>query len=432
MHTGQYRCGIRALIALIACSSCPSERALSAENWTGFRGPTSQGVVAAADLPLQWNEDSNVIWKTPIEGKAWSTPVIWADRIWLTNAPPDGSRFSVVSIDKHSGQVLLNKLLQRIALPQYCHPFNSYASCSPVIENGRIYVTFGSPYNACLDTESGDVIWRRTDFVCNHFRGPGSSPLLYKQLLILHFDGSDRQFVVALDKRTGETVWQTVRTVAFDDEDPDTGQPRRQGDYRKAFSTPLIAQVDGRPVLISLGSMALYGYDPDTGQELWRVDAMGSHSGACRPVFGHGLVFAPMGAAGQLFAVRPNGSGNVTDSHVLWTHKRSVPRRASPLLVDDLLFLVADDGVAACLEARTGEEIWRERLGDNFSASPIHANGRVYFFDQRGRATVVEASRTYKVLATNQLDDGFMASPAVSGNALYLRTRSHLYRIEAP
>jgi outer membrane protein assembly factor BamB len=405
-------------------------RAEEQEHWTSFRGPTDQGHASAAGLPLRWSESENVVWKTAIAGKAWSSPVIWGDRIWLTSAPEEGTQLFVVCVDKTSGRIVTRKRVHFVPGPQYCHPFNSYASPSPVIEEGRLYVSFGSPYNACLDSTSGDVIWERTDLVCNHFRGAGSSPFLYKNLFILHFDGSDLQYVVALNKHTGETVWRADRSVDFDDLDPATGKPSRDGDYRKAFSTPVIAEVEGKPVLISLGSMALYGYESETGAELWRVEAIGSHSGTCRPVLGHGLVFSTMGYGGELWAVRPEGRGVVTDSHVVWKYTRAVPKRPSILLVGDLLFMVDDGGVGACVDATTGEETWSARIGGDFSASPIYADGRIYFFDQSGKSTVIEAALKHRVLAVNQLDEGCMASPAVSGRALYVRTKTHLYRIE--
>ncbi len=402
------------------------------DNWSNYRGPGDQGRADNAKLPLDWSEDKNVSWKIGLEGKAWSSPVIWGDHIFLTNAPPEGSRLLVVCLDKDSGKVIYNKRLHAVPLPQYCHPFNSYASPSPVVEQGRVYVSFGSPYNACLDSDSGKVIWQRTDFVCNHFRGAGSSPLLYKDRLFLNFDGSDHQYVVALDKNTGKTLWRTDRTIDFDDINPDTGKPDREGDWRKAFSTPVIIEVDGRPILVSLGSMALYGYDPESGKELWRVEFVGSHSGACRPVIQRGLIYAPIGSAAELWAIRPNGKGIVTNNHVVWKQKRAVSRRPSVLVVDDLIFMVSDSGIATCLDARTGKPLWTERLGGNFSASPILANQRIYFFDQDGKTTVVKASRKFKILAVNQLDEGFMASPAVSGDALFLRTRTDIYRIEDP
>jgi outer membrane protein assembly factor BamB len=422
------------LAAVTACCSLISPSTVTGqENWTNYRGPTGQGHVASTNLPTEWGENSNVTWKTETPGKAWSTPAVWNNRIWLTNATEDGTQLTVLCVDKNDGRTLLRKRVRSVVAPQYCHPFNSYASPSPTIDEGRVYVSFGAPYTGCLDATTGDVIWERTDFVCNHFRGAGSSPFIYRNLMILHFDGSDHQFVVAMNKRTGETVWKTPRSVDFNDEDPTTGLPYREGDFRKAFSTPIVSEVAGKPILISLASKAIYAYAPESGEEIWRVQAPNCHSGACRPVLGHGLVFSPMGSGDSLLlAIRPDGQGDVTDTHIAWQYTRAVPKRASLLVVEDLLFLVSDDGVAACVEARTGEEIWRKRLGGNYSSSPIHANGLVYFFDQDGKATVIEASRDYTVVAENVLDDGFMASPAVSGDSLFLRTRTHLYRIDAP
>ncbi len=421
----------RILISLIclAATWCSTFAVIAETNWNNFRGPNDQGLTTAKGLPLKWGEKKNIAWQKEIAGKAWSSPVIWGDQIWVTTAPLEGNKLSAICIDKNSGKIVHNKMLHYVPGPQYCHPFNSYASPSPVIEEGRVYVSFGSPYNACLDTKTGEVVWERSDYVCNHFRGPGSSPFLYKNLLILHFDGSDHQYVVALNKETGKEVWKTTRSVEFDDIDEETGKPKREGDFRKAFSTPVIAEVNGKPLLISLGSNALYAYEPETGKEVWRLDAPGVHSGSCRPVVGHGLLFVPMGSGGKLWAVNPEGKGVLPESNIVWRYDEVVPKRASPLLVDDLLFVVNDAGVAACLDAKTGKRIWRKRLGGNFSASPIYADGNVYFFDEDGKATVIRAARNYEELAVNQLGDGFMASPAISDDVLYLRSRSHLYRL---
>ncbi len=430
MRVGTERYILGQFAALLLVNVFLTEIGKSDEDWPNYRGPSDQGYFDSAELPLRWSENENVIWKRPIGGKAWSSPVIRGDRIWLTDATEDGTQLSVLCVDKKSGRILLRKQLRYLAAPQYCHPFNSYASPSPVLDEEHVYVSFGSPCNACLDAKTGEVVWQREDFVCNHFRGAGSSPLVYRNLVILHFDGSDRQYVVALDKRSGKTVWKTDRTVDFKDLDPSTSAPTREGDYRKAFSTPIVVEVDEQPVLISLGSMALYGYAPDTGKELWRVESVGSHSGSCRPVFGHGLVFSPTGYTGEIWAVRPEGRGVVTDSHVVWRHPRKSARRSSFLLADGRLFSVDAAGVAECLDAQTGEEIWKARVGGNHSASPIACHGRIYFFDESGKTTVIQAGPEYKVVAENRLADGCMASPAVSGSALYLRTKAALYRIE--
>jgi outer membrane protein assembly factor BamB len=248
--------------------------------------------------------------------------------------------------------------------------------------------------------------------------------------LIMHFDGSDVQYVVALDKRTGKTVWKTPRSVDFKDIEPD-GKIKADGDFRKAFTTPQIVMVGTQPVLVSSGSMAAYGYDPLTGKELWRLEERTSFSASTRPVAGHGLVFYSTGFnTGQVLAVRPDGRGDVTNTHVAWRSTRGAPKKPSLLLSDDLLFMVNDNGVVTCVEAKTGTEVWTGRLGQTYSASPISAAGRVYFFGEDGKATVIEAARTFMVLAENSLDDGFMATPAIDGGALYVRTKSHLYRIQ--
>ena len=413
---------------LVALSPCLT---FADENWLEFRGPTEDGhAPKGAKLPTSWSETKNVVWKTAIKGKAWSSPVISGDKIWVTNADEGGTRLQAVSIDKNSGKVLHNKKVCSVAGPQYCHPFNSYASPSPVIENDRVYLSFGAAWTGCLDAETGELIWERLDLKCNHFRGPGSSPIIHGDLLILHFDGSDFQYIVALDKRTGETVWKTDRSVDFQDIDEKTGAPERDGDWRKAYSTPRVIEVKGREELISLGAMALYGYDPATGKELWRVESQPMHSGSIRPVIGHGMIFMPFGSGGEVIAIRPRGEGVVTDTHVEWRYKKVNPRRASPVLVDELLFLIDDGGVGACLEAKTGAEIWRERIGGNFSASLIYSDGKIWSFNEEGIGRVIEAGREFKILSENQLDDGVMGSPAVSGNALFVRTKTHLYRIE--
>jgi outer membrane protein assembly factor BamB len=421
-----------AAAGMLACAAgaTAAPAALAGENWPSFRGPTDQGHTDAARLPVRWSERENVVWKTPIAGKAWSSPVVWGDRIWLTSATEDGTQLFVLCVLKASGKIVLEKRVRYVSAPQYCHPFNSYASPSPVVEEGRVYVSFGAPYNACLDAATGAVVWERTDFVCNHFRGAGSSPILYKNLLILHFDGSDRQYVAAMDKRTGKTAWTTSRSVDYNDLDPTTGKPSAEGDFRKAFSTPILVDVGGKPVLVSLGSMALYGYEPDTGKELWRVESIGGHSGSTRPVGDGRMVFVPMANTAGIWAVRPDGRGAVTDSHVAWRYQPAAAKRSSLAMVGDRLFSADEKGVVVCLDARSGKELWKARLGGAFSASPLVAAGKLYFFDESGKTTVIEAAGKFQSVAVNKLDAGCMASPAVSGNALLVRTKTHLYRIE--
>ncbi|MBI4323725.1 MAG: PQQ-binding-like beta-propeller repeat protein [Chloroflexi bacterium] len=417
----------------------------AADDWPEFRGPTGQGLSPALGLPLTWSETNNIKWKTPIHGRAWSSPVVLGAQVWMATATEDGRELFAVCVDRESGKIIHDLKLFEVANPQFAHKFNTYASPTPALEPGRVYVTFGSPGTACLDTRTGKVIWERRDFECNHYRGAGSSPLIAGQWLILHFDGSDHQFLVALDKATGKTAWRKERSIDFQDLDAE-GKPQIEGDLRKAFATPQNLVLTGKPTLISLGAKAAYGYDLATGHELWRVEDRTSHSAATRPVTGHGLVFYATGfPKGQLLAVRINDSGlaqhPVIDANipsgpgtnqlqVAWSVKRNVPCKPSILLIGDLLFMIDDGGIASCLEARTGAEVWRERVGGNYSASPVSAEGRIYFCSEEGKTTVLEAGRQFKVLAENNLEDGFMASPAMAGRSLFLRTKTHLYRVE--
>jgi outer membrane protein assembly factor BamB len=403
---------------------------LAADHWPQFRGPDGTGHSDARDLPQTWSESSNILWKTAIHDRGWSSPVVYGNQIWLTTATQDGRRLYAICVDRETGRIIRDMKLFDVAQPQYAHPFNTYASPTPVIESGRVYITFGSPGTACIDTKSFQILWERRDLECNHFRGAGSSPILFQDLLIMHFDGSDHQFVTALDKRTGKTVWRTKRSIDFQDLEPN-GKPAADGDFRKAFATPHIAMINGRWELLSLGAKAAYAYNPFNGEELWRVEERAQHSASTRPVIGLGMIFFPTGfSAGQLLAVRTGGKGLITDSHVAWKMKRGVSNKPSILLIDELIYMISDAGIISCVEAKTGELVWQNRIGGEYSASPVYADGKVWFFSEDGKTTVIRPGRTFEQLAENRLAEGFLASPAIAGKAFYLRTRTHLYRIE--
>lgn len=418
----------RAVIAVaLALAAAPASA-----QWPQFRGPDGNGMAAVAvgELPLFWSETDNVRWRTPIHGRAWSSPIVLGGQVWVTTATESGRELFAVAVDRETGRVLHDIKLFDVEKPQFAHPQNTHASPTPVGEPGRVYVTFGAAGTAALDTRTGKVLWQRRDIECNHFRGAGSSPILHGSLLVMHFDGSDRQFVIALDKNTGRTVWRTERSIDFRDLGPD-GKPEAEGDYRKAFATPHVAMLDGRPMLVSIGSKATYGYDPLTGRELWRVEERDGHSGSTRPVVGRGLVFVPTGfPTGEVVALRPKITAAGASAEVVWRLTRGAPKKPSLLLVNDLLFLISDNGIATAVEAATGAVVWTSRVGGNFSASPLAAQGRIYLFSEEGKTTVLAAGREFKVLAENEVGDGFMASPAVAGRALFLRSRTHLYRIE--
>jgi len=301
------------------------------------------------------------------------------------------------------------------------HHTNTYASPTPVIAAGKVYVHFGTYGTGCVDTATGEVLWKNATLNVDHQNGPGSSPTLWNDLLIIHFDGTDKQFIAALHASSGDVAWQTPRS----------GQMNPKPEMQKAYCTPTIVETVRGPELISPAADWVYGYDPATGKELWKA-AYGElgFSTVPKPVLGHGLAFICTSfMRSRLLAVRYGGEGDVTGSNIVWSTDSQIPKKPSLILVGDELFACNDTGIISCFEAQTGKEIWRERVGGNFSASPIYANGLIYFFSEEGKTTVIRASKQFEVVAVNELGDGFTASPAVVDNSLFLRSQSSLYRV---
>jgi outer membrane protein assembly factor BamB len=419
-----------------------STAALSAaDSWPGFRGPTGDGHATGKNVPTQWSEKENVLWKTPIHGRGWASPVVLGDQVWVTTAdevlapnppvvkggppanPVKEASYFAVCVDRKSGRVVHDIKLRTEAKPQYCHPFNTYASPTPFIETGRLYAHFGSHGTFCVDTASGKVLWERTDLKCDHYRGPASSPVVYGNLLYLIFDGFDVQYVIALDKKTGDTVWKTDRKIKYSTDN---------GDWKKAYATPVLFTVGGKEWLVCPSAECTMAYDPKTGAELWRF-AHGGMNGSARPVMADGLLYLTSGHSAKLFALKAEGlGGTVPKEAIAWEPPKDVKDvsvRPSVLVANGLLFMVSDRGIATCLNARTGKKMWIERLDGEFSASPVVAGGNVYFCNQSGKTFVVKVDREYTLLAENRLADGFMASPAIVGDELILRTRTNLYAI---
>jgi outer membrane protein assembly factor BamB len=441
---------VRILISLSAFT-CSYSRA----DWPEFRGPSQNGHVPALsnskqrDLPLTWSESQNVRWKTAIPERGWATPVVMNGQIWLATATEDGHDFYAICIDDASGKILHNKHLFHCDSPEPLgNNTNCYAACSPAIEPGRVYVHFGSYGTACVDTATGNILWKRDDLRCRHYRGPSSSVVLFENLVILTFDGVDLEYTVALDKRTGQNVWRTPRDVVWNDEnlpgrDAAEAQRIRDGDHRKAHSTPILfTDTAGREQLFSVGAKAAFAYDPRTGRELWRVH-FDDFSVAPRPIYHDGIVYMVTGITHpELWAVRTDGTGDATDMHVLWRLASRVAKTASPVLVDDLIYMISDDGILNCIDAKTSKAVYSHRLGGRFAASPIYTFGepasaggpsnpaRIYFSDQDGKTAIIKPGRKFELLATNTLEDGCMASLAADAGTLYLRTKTHLYRIE--
>jgi outer membrane protein assembly factor BamB len=395
---------------------------LAAADWPEFRGPTGQGHTEGK-LPLHWGPDKNIVWKQDIPGRGWSSPIVVAGRIYLTTAVPRSEAANAdhslraLCLDARSGKTIWDKevFLEDGKKAPRPHNKNSHASPTPLIVGNRLYVHYGHQGTACLDLD-GTVLWRQTELKYQPVHGNGGAPIVVDDLLVFSCDGGDKAFVVALDRNTGKVKWRTPRTTT----------PIK----KFSFGTPLLITVDGKKQIVSPGSDAVCSYDPADGKEIWKVRYDG-YSVVPRPVYGHGLVFLATGFnTPSLLAVRPDGQGDVTDTHVAWTLKKGAPLTPSPLLIGEELYIVSDGGVATCLEAKTGKLIWQQRIGGAQSASPLEADGKIYFLSEEGEGVVIAAGRKFEVLARNDMKERSLASYAAADGALFLRTEKHLYRIE--
>jgi len=352
-----------------------------------------------------------VRWKTAIPGRGWSSPSIQGDRIWLTTATEEGKSLRAISIDRNTGAILQNIEVFRLKSPGQINSKNSYASPTPILEGDRVYVHFGAHGTACL-TQSGEIVWKTRVEYDNGQHGSGGSPVIYDDLLIVSCDGQESQFVVALDKTTGKVRWKKFR------------------EGYQAYTTPLVVRLPAGDQVISPGAYRAIAYEPRTGKEIWQVRYGDGFSNVPRPVYGAGLVFICTGfQQPSLLAVRLDGRGDVTKSHIAWTLKRGVSLTPSPLLVGDELYMVSDNGIASCVDAKSGVPNWQVRLGGNHSASPIYADGRIYFLSEEGESVVIAPGKEFKALAKNQLDGPTLASMAVSGGSIFVRSQTHLYRL---
>jgi len=413
--------GILSALMIIGISPVWGVEKQELASWHQFRGPSGDGLALEADLPTVWSEDQNIQWKIPIHGRGWSSPVVDQGEIWLTTATEDGLKMSVLCIALDTGKVKHDQLLfeNETVQPDF-HVTNTYASPTPILDAEHVFVHFGAYGTACLKRSDCSVLWQRRDLKCNHFRGAGSSPILYDNLLIFHMDGFDYQYAVALNRQTGETVWKKDRDIEYGTDN---------GDFFKAFSTPIIINVAGQDQLISPTSKACLALDPRTGDEIWRV-RYEEHSTTVRPVFdGHRVYISTGFGKAKMLCVRVDGQGDVTETHVDWIQHKSIGAKPSPVLVSGRLFDVTDDGILERIDLQTGEIVWRERLGGKFSASLLATAQHVYAFDHDGAGYVFTNSDEPQLVATNKLTDGCNASPAVVGNSLLVRTTTHLYHI---
>ncbi|MEI8369580.1 MAG: PQQ-binding-like beta-propeller repeat protein [Planctomycetia bacterium] len=432
-----------ALLSAVSMSGRAAAEVLP--SWSQWRGPAGQGhAPAAKDLPLAWSESENVTWKTPVEGKGWSSPVLERGRLWLTTAVEtplseaekaqrlanveNSSSLQVsgpvslraVCLDADTGKVLHDIELFRQSQPDPIHSLNSYASPSPIVDGGRLYCHFGTNGTAAVDAATGAILWKHSLQTIKHENGAGGTPVLFENRLIFDCDGSDQQYIVALDTATGEVAWKTERS----------GERNPEPQLKKAYGSPIVTEVDGRAVLLSTGADWLYAYDPTDGRELWK-QAYGvlGFSIVPRPIVGHGMAFISTSfMQPELLAVKlPIGDAL---PEIAWRVKKSVPNIPSPILVGDEIVMVSDKGVATCLDADSGDVRFSERLGGNFCSSPLYADGRIWVGNREGQTFILTPGKEFHVEATNQLDGEIMATPIAVGPALFLRTDKAVYRIE--
>jgi outer membrane protein assembly factor BamB len=398
---------------LAAVWLCAASVAVHAQ-WPQFRGPAGQGHSSEQGLPLDWSESRRVAWKVPVPGRGWSSPVVSEGRVWLTTAVKSsgGASLRALAFAAETGAPQADVEVFRSRRGDALNPKNSLASPTPIVDGARVYVHFGQDGTAALTT-AGEIVWK-TQLRYESQHGSGGSPVLYQGLLIVSCDGADQAFVAALDVNTGKVRWRT---------------PRREP-FAQAYATPLIVRAGEANQLISPGAFRATAYEPLTGREIWHVSYGDGFSNVPRPVAGHGLVYIATGfQQPSLMAVRTDGRGDVTRSHVAWTTSRGAPLTASPLLVDDGLYFVSDGGVASAVDARSGQLWWQQRLTGNFSASPVFADGRIYFQSEEGVTTVIAPGREFKQLATSRIDGATLASAAVASRSFFIRSQTHLYRI---
>lgn len=398
--------------ALTAGLFAASPHVLTAGDWPQFRGPGGQGIANSAKPPLSWSETRNVTWKKALPGLGWSSPVIGDGKLWLTTATDEGRSLRVMALDPVSGETLNDIELFHFENPPKINSKNSHASPTPLLEDGRVYVHFGTQGTAALTT-SGEVLWKTRELRYYHRHGSSGSPVPAGDLLLINCDGYDLQYVVALEKDTGKIRWKSYR-----------------GDSEHSYATSLVIATERGEQLVSPGAGRAVAYDVETGEELWWIRYKG-FSNIPKPVTAHGLVYVTTGYfKPTLFAVRLGGRGDVTKSHVAWSYRKGVSHTPSLLVVGDELYMVSDNGIATCLDARTGEEIWRQRLEGAYSASPVLAGGRIYFLNEEGLTTVIKPGREYEKLAESRVAGRTLASIAPVDGMVFLRTDTHLYRIE--
>jgi outer membrane protein assembly factor BamB len=383
--------------------------------WPQWRGPSYQGRVVGEGYPDRWSESENVLWKVPVPGRGNSSPIVWGDRIFLTTAQDGGRRRSILCYRRSDGERLWETAAPE-AKPEAAHSKNTRASSTPAADGQRVYAYFGNHGLLAVDFQ-GDTVWHVSLGPFDAYHGTASSPLLYRDRVIVVQDhqGRSGSFIAAFDTGTGRQLWRTPRAAQV------------------GWNSPIAVRVGNHDELIVSGQQAVVAYDPDTGQELWMARG-NTFETIPTPVVGHGLLFCSSGRAGPTLAIRPGGSGDVTKTHIAWKAAKGSPFVPSPVLYGDYLYLVNDmASVATCYAAKTGQLMWQGRLGkprrEGFSASPVALDGKIFFTNDVGETFVLKAGPEFEILHVNTLGERVLASPALVDGRWYFRTDEHLLAI---
>ncbi len=418
------------------------------QEWNQFLGPHANGKSDAVELPGDLSDPNALAWKADVQGRGWSSPLILGDEIWLTTAieiEATGEErekmmaeasiegmsawasveLHAICLEKSTGEIRHDIELFNVEYPPLIHSLNSFASPTPVADGERVYCHFGTFGTAAVDRKTGKVIWRNEENVIDHETGPGSSPILNGDQLIFHCDGRDAQYVCALDRKTGEQAWRTDRSGSMDAE----------GMYKKAFCTPIVIERGGHEELVSPAANWVYGYDPASGKELWRVSyGHLGFSNVARPFVDGTTLYVCSGfMQSTLMAIDLSGAGPPGEKSIEWTYQEQVPNISTPVLIDGAIYFVSDRGILTCVDADSGQRLWRERLGRGHSSSPLLADGRLYFGDHDGKLHVIRPDRDgLDLLKTIELDAQIMASPAAVDHSLFVRTADSMYHFRKP
>ncbi|UCG57809.1 MAG: PQQ-binding-like beta-propeller repeat protein [Phycisphaerales bacterium] len=394
--------------------SAPAELA-SGENWPGWRGPRGDGTSLEKNVPIKWSGEDNVVWKVPVAGKGHASPIIWEDRLFVVTAVKEKEQRLLLCLDRKTGTTRW----QRVVLespPERLHRLNSHASSTPATDGDKVYVSFldrDKMFIAAYDFE-GKKVWEVRPGVFSSMHGYCSSPVLWKDKVIVNGDHDGPSYIVALKRSTGETAWK-----------------KRRPNETRSYCTPIIRHIDGRNQMILSGTMCVASYDPDTGEQHWIIDGP-TEQYVASLVYNGDLLFLTCGFPKlYMMLIRPDGRGNVTDTHVAWQTRKDCSYVPSPIAFGPYFLVVSDGGVATCLNGKTGQTIWRHSLGERHSASLVTAGEHVYFLSDEGVATVVKPGPKLQIVARNELAEETYASPAISNGQIFIRGEKHLFCIGA-